>query len=464
MGTGIAALLALAGFSIGVRPLSDNSLFTHIATGRLQLAEGFLRADPYSYTAAGEPWVVQSWLPSFVYGLLDALGDGTAIRLLGGVLAGGLALLVWRLTTPGRTLLPRALIGALVVAIGAAFWVPRPLLFGLLAFATVLVWSEERRNPRWLVPLFWLWANSHGSFPLGLVLLAALALGRRLDGDRPDDELRALGWAVVGTLLAVVGPLGPQVLSFPLNVLSRREILASVVEWKPPPLSAGWAQLFVLQVVVALIAVVRRRTFRDLLPMVVFVVAAAMATRNVPLASLVLVPGTARGLAGLGSLPVTQRNALASVLVAASVLLVGVQVALAVRGPAYDLHEYPVAELDWLRDRGLLGRDVRLLTEDTNGNLIELLEGADVPVFLDDRYDMYPLEVMRDYLRVHRVQDGWQDVLDRYRVDVVLWASTEPAHAAIAGDPDWRVVRDDGTWFIACRRGSAADARCGDGG
>ena len=48
----------------------------------------------------------------------------------------------------------------------------------------------------------WLWVNVHGSFPLGLVALAALAIGRRLDGASPTVELAApLKWAVIGTAL-----------------------------------------------------------------------------------------------------------------------------------------------------------------------------------------------------------------------------------------------------------------------
>ena len=41
-------VVVLAGALIGARPLRDNSFFTHLATGRLILAEGMPTADPYS--------------------------------------------------------------------------------------------------------------------------------------------------------------------------------------------------------------------------------------------------------------------------------------------------------------------------------------------------------------------------------------------------------------------------------
>ena len=46
-------LFALAwGLRIGLQPLSDNSLLTHIATGRIIFDTGFPHSDPYLFTAA----------------------------------------------------------------------------------------------------------------------------------------------------------------------------------------------------------------------------------------------------------------------------------------------------------------------------------------------------------------------------------------------------------------------------
>ena len=63
---------AVWGLSIGIDQLSDNSFFTHLATGRLILDHGIPHHDVYSFTAPGEPWVVQSWLASVLYGWIDS--------------------------------------------------------------------------------------------------------------------------------------------------------------------------------------------------------------------------------------------------------------------------------------------------------------------------------------------------------------------------------------------------------
>ena len=67
------------GLRIGLQPLGDNSLFTHIATGRIIFDTGFPHTDPYLFTPHEPSWVVQSWLASVIYwALASAWGMGGA--------------------------------------------------------------------------------------------------------------------------------------------------------------------------------------------------------------------------------------------------------------------------------------------------------------------------------------------------------------------------------------------------
>ena len=87
----IGAGFVLWGLYIGLGQISDNSFFTHLATGRLILHDGIPRHDPYSFTAAGEPWVVQSWLASWLYGFVDSWWGPAGLRVLMGFTTAGLA-------------------------------------------------------------------------------------------------------------------------------------------------------------------------------------------------------------------------------------------------------------------------------------------------------------------------------------------------------------------------------------
>lgn len=457
----LGAGAALVGLVIGLGRLSDNSFFTHLATGRLILEQGSIpTGDPYSFSAPGTPWVVQSWLASVILAGVERVAGPQGIRLLAGLVAAALAALAWRLTAPARSLLPRVGLTGLALVIGATFWAPRPLLFGLLLLALVLVIAEEDRDPRWFVPIFWLWANLHGSFPLGLVALACLALGARLDheSERRHGRVRGLVFAAVGTALAAISPVGPKLLIFPIHLLGRSDVLQRVVEWQSPRFSATYGRVFAIQVVVAVLALCRAPRWRVAIPLVVFVVASLVALRNIPVASLVLLPGMAWGLRDLGTLRGEERGPV-SVLLAAAVGVVAVLVTVAALGrPAFDTSPatYPVDAVAWMDGQGLTRGGARVVHTDTTGNYLELLWGPSSRVFLDDRVDMFPIPLLRDYLTLNDGGAAWRTVLDRYDTDLVVWDRGSPFATVLVESPDWRIVYSDQHAIVACRRAEGA--------
>jgi len=458
------AAFALWGFAVASRELADNSFFTHLATGRLILEQGSVpTTDPYSFTAAGVPWVVQSWLASLLYGLVDRGFGGAGLRILAGLLGAVLGVCIWRLSRPGRTLLPRLVAAAFPMILAGYVWSPRPFLFGLACLAITLVAAEGGLDPRWLVPLSWVWVNTHGSFPLGLVALATLALGARLDGraDGGRRELRCLGWAALGMALGAISPVGPKMLLFPVELLGRAETLSKIIEWQSPNFGNGWTRLFLLQIVVGVLVLVRRPSWRAALPLVVFTAAALLGLRNIALASIVLVPGMARGLAGLGSVKGDERGPVAVAGLGIVAVVAAVAVVNVATGPAYELSTFPVDAVAWMDQRGLVAQpDVDLATQDSTGNYLELLYGTRARAFFDDRVDMYPKAVVDDYLALHTGAPGWQEVLERRGIDAIAWSRSAPLSQLLAESPDWRVGYVDDQALVACRRGTVAEARC----
>ena len=160
LGAAVGCLAAGVGAAIGSAVITDNSFLTHLATGRI-IADGggIPRTDPYTFTAAGESWVVQSWLASTVYGFLVSAGGLEAVRLLMVALTAALGALSWALTRRSDSLLVRIGLTAVSLYIGATMWSQRPLLFGLVALGLALLAAEDRLDPRWLVPIGWLWVK-----------------------------------------------------------------------------------------------------------------------------------------------------------------------------------------------------------------------------------------------------------------------------------------------------------------
>ena len=152
MATAVGAAVGVWGLAIGLLRLHDNSFLTHVATGRLILAHGLPTHDPYSFTAHGDPWVVESWFASLCYGVVEKVAGGHGLQVLHAALAAVLAGLVWLLTRPAQTLVGRILAAAVVLAVGTGYWTPRPLLIALRWGALALAVAGDGRLRRAPVP------------------------------------------------------------------------------------------------------------------------------------------------------------------------------------------------------------------------------------------------------------------------------------------------------------------------
>ena len=462
LGGVLGVLFVGAGAAIGLRSLADNSFLTHLATGRLILDTGSVPShDSYTFTAAGEPWVVQSWLASVLYATAERLGGLDGVRLLMGLIAAALGGLSWSLLRPARGVVARMGVGVLLLAVGAGLWTERPYMLGLLAFGLVALAADGRLNPLWLAPLGWLWVNVHGSFPLGIVFLVVAAVGARLDGDDPSVELRCLRWAVPGMLLGAVGPLGLRVLLFPLELLGRQDLLSNVVEWQAPGFTSISERAFLLQVMVAVVLLVRRPRYRSALLTVVFTAAALVGSRNVVVASLALAPSMAMGLAGLGNLDSSERTRLARLVGVGAMAVAVLLAAVRLGQPAMSLDTYPVDAVAYLVDNEVDLSEHHLAAPDFVGNFLEYVYGPGDKVFYDDRFDMFPDDVSEAALSLTQVQPDVMAQLEGFDIELVAIPRSSPLALVLVSDARWRSLYQDERWVLACERGTLFEGPIG---
>jgi hypothetical protein len=462
LSTALGLFLTLVAVVIGSRTMRDNSLLTHMATGDLILDRlSVPTADPYSRIAAGQDWTVQSWLVSVLYAVADRTVGSSGVRALHGVVAGGVALTIWQLVRPAGQVVPRLALAIIPIAVGTGLWAPRPLMFGLLAMALVLQVVQLERPLWWLVPVMWLWVNSHGSFPLGVALLLAVAIGVSLDGHRGARERAALMWCLAGTALGAVNPIGPSLLVFPAHMLGRRQALEQVVEWQAPSFTrpTEWAFLLVIPLVV--LAAKRGAGWRALLPSVCFALGGLLALRNLAVASIVIVAMLAPVFRDFyGTEYGRSASAISRALVTAALAGLGLTMTVVLTRPGLDLTLYPVDEVDHLEQRGLVANEtVGLIHREAVGNYLTYRFGDAASVFIDDRFDFHPLSVTDDHLTL--VDGGdYADVLDRRRADVVLWSNGTSFASWLTASDRWEMAIENDDWIVACRVESATYRVC----
>ena len=116
---------------------------------------------------------------------------------------------------------------------------PHVLIFPLMVlWANALVQaSEERRAPSIAyLPLITLWANLHGSFTLGLALIAPFALEALWTADKSARLTITLQWLRFGVLAlgaACITPYGPESILVTFRILNLGTTLSSISEWSP---------------------------------------------------------------------------------------------------------------------------------------------------------------------------------------------------------------------------------------
>jgi hypothetical protein len=298
-------------FRVWVIPMGTVDLAYHVRLGDAMLrGAGIPRTDTLSFTAAGRPWTDQQWAAQLVLALLHRAGGWTTLAASWAALAAAaMALLILACREAGAS--PRA---AVVLSLGgfavaAENLAMRPQIFAVVLFAAVqwLV-TTRRRRPRALliVPLLVaLWANVHGRFPLGPLLLGFAWMEDRRDRD--PGARRTLMVGALSVVATLANPFGLGVWRYVVSISTNPTIRNLITEWEPPSPRTYSGAAFLVSILLVGAYLARRRKPTPWLTLVrlgVFVAIAAPAVRGtvwwgfaapVALAPLVRPPRRRRG-------------------------------------------------------------------------------------------------------------------------------------------------------------------------
>lgn len=247
--------------------IADVDLWGRLSIAALYFQNGvFPYRDVFSYTANGAPWTDHEWLTGFTfYQILIHTGE-TGFLLFKRVL---LLLVFYLLFRLHRKVYQ---VSAMYTLYGLLLLVPvysfgwfatlRAQVFSFLFFTAFLLVLEKirlgRLNPRfiwWLVPAGVIWANFHGGFIVGLLLLILYGVGAALKARTPKAGL--LPVMVAGVTVILTGLFNPYGFAY-LNFLMQAWTLdrSFIPEWQPLWVSAqfwpAWVLVGVVLVVIAL--------------------------------------------------------------------------------------------------------------------------------------------------------------------------------------------------------------------
>jgi hypothetical protein len=445
---------------------TDPDYWWHTRTGQLIVESGAVpTTDPYSFTAAGQPWVAHEWLTEVLFYVVQHqfgyVGNVVLIALLG-CLAAVLLFVTCRLRGVGDLASVVLVLWAFGMSLGSYGVRPQTTTRVLLTLAALMVTLYRlRRDWRWLLPLpplFVLWVNLHGGFAIGIGLLGLTLLGEAIEAWRRERTWRRL-WPLAITVAACVvatllNPNGLAGSIYPLAYLPEAiGGLHFIAEWQPPdPRQLSFAP-FWLSLLLALALGLARRPLGivELLWGLAFSVLALQAVRNIQLYATVVTPLLGARLAcevpAFGRKVTEWRNPrrMATLWTLVGVLCAGLFLARFDQlgdwpvqlGPEPDARAFPVGGAAYLRDHPRPGN---LFNQFEWGGYLIYANYPAQRVFIDGRPDMYGNALFNDYVDVISLQPSWRAILNAHHIDLVLVDRDGPLATELAQDPAWNEV------------------------
>ena len=455
-GIGIYALVLIGGQVL----LSDSDTYWQVAVGRWILDHHALpHVDIYSFTKAGEPWTSSSWLAQVLFAASYNLAGWTGpVVLTAGCIAATFALLVHILSRriPATYAVAVAMV---VLALSMGHFLARPHVLVLpimLAWANGLLSASERGEAPspWLLPLIAVWANLHGGFVFGLVLVGAFALDALWNADRAQRKSVVLRWAAfgIGALVACCAtPYGWGSILAARKILDLGELLHLIYEWKPADFSKfGAFEMSILALIAgALYSGVKLTPPRIALVLGLLHMALSH-VRNVEIFALLLPIVVLAPVASQFALRPAWRARTGAPMPVMAVILVllGGWTWLLAANTAFapPENQSPAAAVDALK-----AQNARRVLNDLpfGGYLI----WRQIPVFVDGRAELYGEAFDIAYYRAMQLKDVNQllDILKKWDIDAVLLMPHTPAAGLFDHIGGWRRAYADETAVLHVR-------------
>lgn len=480
-------VLSMAFVFFSSMPLWHTDIWGHLAYGRLIWEAGSLPAlEPLMPLSSGMSFVDTAWLSQiFAFKMYDVAGVAGIKFLYAASITACMALLLYRVQQrTGSFIWSMLCVFGFLMCDWKQIGIVRPQLAGLLCFVTLftILTARSWRKANWfLIPLlFVLWANLHGSFPVGLGLIGCFLVGRAVDvswkarnwkamqGD--SRTRRYLILLEVSAVAALLNPYGLQLYSEVFSFSSNPN-LADLIEWNPLTLrmyQGKAAGIIALLLIVASRFSPRRISTAEVLILIGLGGAALWSSRMIiwwaPVAAYYLaIHGVAicrwklKRLTDLEAEKVfcAGKWTIVSVGVVWISFAVTPMGSLVLHGKEVDFERSvsestPIAAVNYLKEKKIQGQ---VFNSMELGDYLLWAGPKNIGVFANSHVHLLPQEVWNHYLRISNLASDTEELLDRYGVNTIILdlPRREGLMKRLLKEGDWRIGYKDGRSVVLLR-------------
>lgn len=397
--------------------------------------------DPWSFTSGGRQWFNLSWLwdvfASILFQHTNFCGLLLFVVACGAIIVGYLASICLRTGASAIAVCISVFLASLLFPAFAAY--PNVYLAAAPNIATmlfsVIFYGECLKGTRrvlWLPAMMVLWANLHGGFLLGLFIIGIFGGVALLRLNWAAVKLYAL--AGVGCLIAtLINPLGWHIYEGVACTLGN-SAQANITEWWPyyrnivlPGSLPG-----IVYILTFVAVELRYRGFCPLEARLLSWLFLFLGLYQFRYMSFFYLFSAVPFALHLDRLLPKQRN---DIRVERALFFAGIVAACAI--PFFYMRmDMALGLPEMLSEQDVRYLETnfphaRLLNHWNYGGILIFRMRGDIPVFVDGRAaTVYPDALLRDYFRLGRLEVNeiaWDEVLEKYKIDTVLWPRAHEA-------------------------------------
>jgi hypothetical protein len=475
---------------INTHPIRPHDFWWHITIGREILASGKIpTTDIYSYTANGHPYPSYQmfWLMEIVlYSVYKLGGPALVIFIHSLMISSAYFVIFWICKKTSKSWRIAAFGVLFAAALGFNDWNVRPqgITFLLASLYLLAIYEyQDKHRWGWLVVFpscMLIWVNSHGTFLIGLVLMA-IWLGQliwdviksRINQEKIYAKKILLAPCVsfgITLLTCLMNPRGLGIANYLKTLTSNSVVQNLVPEWAPPTFTNILGTIFFVCLMgsaIVLILSPKRPNFFQISTFLIFGLLGLKTSRGIVWFGLVMAPILAEHIANIFSI-IQKESQQSTSKEGSRYLNIIFCIVIVVMG---------IVTLPWFKSRlpfpqakaGLISAETpvqatqMLLDEIPQGKIFNAISfgsyliWAAYPqyqVFVDSRIELFSERVWIDYLNISNALGDWEARLKDYGVNTLMLSPRDqPALMEAVQDSDeWNLIYKDISTFIFARK------------
>jgi hypothetical protein len=464
---------------IGPRTLNiDGDLGRHLTIGAYIISNRLiLTVDEFSHTMEGEPLTPHEWLSQVVFASSHkGLGLDGVVLLEALIIALTFTVVFLDTLKRSNSYMISAALTFFAAAASSLHWIARPHIFTFLLLA---IWTPLIRKislgelkTLWAPPLVMLvWANTHGAYISGFVVLLCYLAGWAYDycfsSDRPSPILLARLGITCGLSFAVtfINPSGWHLWATSIGYIKNSYLVSHTQEYFSPDfhMSGFWPFLAMISFSILILSRgLKKLPFSEGLLLAGWTAMSLYSARNIPLYAIISAPILGYLLAdvihysqfakrineNINGIEKQLKGYIfptAAVVVALILFSRGGSLDVNQEGNRFDSDTFPVEAVNWLEENP---QDGNMFNYFPWGGYLLYRLWPNEKVFIDGQTDFYGEELTRDYGDAISANTRWLDIFRNYNIEWVLIPRASELAKEITRSDNWGILYQDDVSII----------------